>query len=320
MATVYYCTHRDLKDVYPHIDEFDTKTAIYGWVTTGTTSLYLARDSGLVTVLFANGEDLGDPEANSGVVNANGEWYYDSNLDTVYYFNSASEPIDMLMEGGEDFNTLITRYRGNASRYFEAACDSFLPREMYLNADGEYDYIIKRVTALLTAAFLIRASDPQHPQGEPLWTEAMETIDALREGRIKFSKDVTSDSSKGVVREVNVSGTIRLVDTRGRYKGTYDKIKVKIDTTGGAIGTATYSVWVKDGTNLGGDGTVGGVEGSKVVDKQVITGDYQTLSGGLQIRFAGTSATANDTWEVEVQGFYEEIDTPHIKSTRLTRR
>ena len=73
MATApIYCTHKELKRVYPQIDAFDTKTPIYGWTTTGTSNLYLARDTGLVTVLFADGEDLGDPEANSGVVNVNG--------------------------------------------------------------------------------------------------------------------------------------------------------------------------------------------------------------------------------------------------------
>ena len=26
-----YCTHRDLKDIYPSMDDFDIKTPIYGW-------------------------------------------------------------------------------------------------------------------------------------------------------------------------------------------------------------------------------------------------------------------------------------------------
>ena len=41
-------------------------------------------------------------------------------------------------------------------------------------------------------------------------------------------------------------------------------------------------------------------EGTQVVTTEIINGDYQTLSGGLQIRFAGTdfdsTATVNDTW------------------------
>ena len=86
MATApTYCTHKELKRVFPQISEFDAKIQLVGWEETGTPNLYLARDAGLVSILFADGEDLGDPEANSGVVNVNGEWYYDSALDTVYY-------------------------------------------------------------------------------------------------------------------------------------------------------------------------------------------------------------------------------------------
>ena len=33
MATApIYCTHAELKRVFPQMDEFDQKTAIYGWV------------------------------------------------------------------------------------------------------------------------------------------------------------------------------------------------------------------------------------------------------------------------------------------------
>ena len=86
MATDFkYAAQTDLEMYYPSFSQFDSKRQIFGWTTTGTSNLYIARNSGLVTILFADGEDLGDPEANSGVVNANGEWYYDSALDTAYY-------------------------------------------------------------------------------------------------------------------------------------------------------------------------------------------------------------------------------------------
>ena len=96
-STIEYCTDRDLQDIYPHVAEYDLKRRLYNFQTTGTSNLYLLRDSGLVTQLFADGEDLGDAEANSGVVNENGEWYYDSDLDTVYYFDSATAPNDRII-------------------------------------------------------------------------------------------------------------------------------------------------------------------------------------------------------------------------------
>ena len=56
-----YCTNRDLKDVFPSIDEFDSKEALYGWVelfSHGGYKLYESFNTGLVSVLFQNGEDL----------------------------------------------------------------------------------------------------------------------------------------------------------------------------------------------------------------------------------------------------------------------
>ena len=65
-----YCTHRELKDVFPQVDEFDVKTPVYGW-TEVTTNKYAAHDSGLVTQLFANGKNLGSAESSSSNVNSN---------------------------------------------------------------------------------------------------------------------------------------------------------------------------------------------------------------------------------------------------------
>ena len=140
----------------------------------------------------------------------------------------------------------------------------------------------------------------------------------MNNGKAGLSRQNTSDSSKGVIRDVTYTGTVRPVDTRGHYSGTYDLIKIKIDTTGGAIGTATYSVWTKDGDKLGMN------EGNQVVTTEVINGDYQSLAGGLQIRFQGSAdnstATADDEWEVEVMGLYEETDNASMRSVRMTRK
>ncbi len=316
MATApTYCTHRQLKDVFPQVDSFDNKRALYGWEETGTSNLYLARNSGLVTQLFAAGEDLGDAEANSGVVNVNGEWYYDSNLDTVYYFNSAANPNDLLMEAGEDFSTLITRITANASRYLDAKLDPNLPREQLKDKEGNYDYIIVRTAALIAAVFLIRSHDPTSEVADALMEDAQGNIDALNKGGAALSWQTTGDSSKGIIRDVTyTSGKIRPVDTRGRWSGDWDLVKVKI-IDAGVMGTATYSVWVKDSDSL---------KATQVVTSRKISGDFQPLAGTLQIRFAGsadsTQAAANDEWEIEVAGWQEEIDNAAVNSVRLTRK
>jgi len=308
-----YCTERDLKDVFPHIDEFDSKTPIYGWVV-HSGSLYRADNCGLITLLFADGQDLGDAEANSGVVDVNGEWYYDSALDAVYYYNDATNPIDLLMEAGVDWATLKTRYMGNASRFLDSRLDPKLPRERIKDKDGNYDYIIIRSTALITAVFLIRSHDPNSEIAKAMMDEVDGNIASLNGGEATLSWQVTQDSSHGIIREVgSPTAGLRPVDTRGEWSGTWDLLKLKI-TLAGAIGTAKYSVWTKDSTS--------GLKSNQVVTDEIITGDYQALSGGLQIRFQGTddsaTATLNDEWEVEVMG-REEIADTGVRSVRNTR-
>tara|TARA_R100001443_G_scaffold4137_1_gene12360 strand:- start:1674 stop:2624 length:951 start_codon:yes stop_codon:yes gene_type:complete len=314
-----YCTERDLKDVYPSIDEFDTKTPLYGWVV-HSSSLYRADNCGLVTQLFANGQDLGNAQANSGEVNSNGEWYYESTLDAVYYYNSATNPNDMLMESGDDWATLKTRYISNAEKYLDSRLDGRLPRKQFKDKDGNYDYTIIRTTALLACYFLIRSNDPTSEVANALFEEADRNILSLNEGSTKLSWQVTGDSSQGVIREVSVSGSLRLVDTRGQYHDIYDRVGVKI-TTAGALGTAKYSVWLKDGDNLGAERMNNG-ETADYID--TINGQYQTLASGVTVRFAGDTAdtaTINDKWEIEFFGKNESIlETGSPYSMRMTRR
>ena len=313
-STIEYCTDRDLKDIYPALSGFDTKVRVYNWETTGTTNLYLARNSGLVTQLFSDGEDLGDAEANSGVVNANGDWYYDSNLDTVYYFDSVTSPTDRVMESGEDWATLKTRQIRNASRYLESKIDARTSREIWKDREGNYPYIIKRTTALLAVSFLIKADDPQNPVSEAFMDEANDNIAQLNSGAIQLPNAVTYDSAKGVIRDVTyTSGSIRPVNTRGSYSGTFDLIKIKIGT-GGVLGTATFNAYVKDENKL---------KNHQIVKDRTITGDFQTIASGLYIRFAGATdsseATANNEWELEVSGRSEVTSNSGFGVIRMSR-
>ena len=395
---IAYCTDRELKDVYPHIDDFDNKTPIYGWeqvFTHGGNTLYEAFNSGLVTVLYKDGKDLGsfvktesysDSTANTAeavdntetaidvtdgsvfgygdIIKINNEkmivtnissntltvrrgalgttiathntgvdvyigvswsnqneWLYSSTDDHILYFGSnTSSPNDLLMEAGEDYSSLKQRYRENASRYLESKLDKTLPREQFKDKDGNYDYIIVRTTALLATVFLIRSHDPTSEVASNMMEEAQAEIDKLNSGDNVLSWMKTADSSKGIVREVSVSGGLKIVDTRGRYYGVYDRVGVKI-TTGGALGTAKYSVWRKDSENLGAER----MNNSLPADfaDEVINGQYQSLSGGLEIRFGGDTAdtaTLGDKWEIELSGYFEEVDNASsMRSARMTR-
>ena len=313
MATAaIYCTHKELKRVFPQLDSFDNKKQIYGWVEV-TTNKYAAHNSGIVTQLFADGEDLGPAQSAHTDLNVEGEWFYNSAEDVCYYY-SANTPLDKLMEGGEEFTAMVTQYRTDASRYLDSMLDPNMPKEALKDKEGNFDYIIIRTTALLAANFMIKSQDPNSELANALMQEATLNIENINQGRAALSWQVTRDSSQGVVRDVTyTSGKIRPVDTRGEWTGTYDLVKVKMGT-GGVLGTATYSVWVKDGDKL---------KNNQIVTNKVINGDYQELAGGLEIRFAGstdsTQAAANDEWEIEVFGRHEEVDNSEGKAVKMTR-
>jgi len=314
-----YCTNRDLKDIFPSIDEFDTKTPLYGFVVESTNK-YKAHNVGLVTQLFANGKNLGASQSSVSDVDTNDEWYYDDTNDIVYYFNSATNPNDILMESGDDWNTLRTRYISNAEKYLDSRLDGRLPRKQFQDKDGNYDYMIVRTTALLACSFLIRSSDPTSEIANALFEEADRNIASLNDGSTKLSWQVTGDSSKGVIRQISVSGSINLVDTRGHYYDIYDRVGVKI-TTAGAMGTAKYSVWQKDGDNLGAERMNNGETADYI---ETINGQYQPLAQDVYIRFAGDTAdtaTLNDKWEIEFFGKNESVDDAGMPySIRMTRR
>ena len=399
MATApTYCTHRQLKDVFPQVDSFDSKRSLFSFTETDSgqsqaVDSYIHPNSGLVTALYRDSNDLGSGKQTIGtsaltainngggyakgatsftvdsetnlvdetyvkigdeilyVTNvtsnafaairgrlgtsaasiaddapiyqhfnpsADGQWLYDSDNDFLI-MSATSTPSDNLMEAGEDFSTLITRVLANASRYLDAKLDPNLPKEQLKDKEGNYDYIIVRTTALIAATFLIRSHDPQSEIANALMEDAQGNIDALNSGAAALSWQTTGDSSKGIIRDVSyTSGSVSPVDTRGRWSGSFDLIRVKIETGGAMDGTATYSVWVKNADKLGNQ------QGSQVVTSEKINGDYQTLAGGLQIRFGGSTktsvATATNEWEIEVAGWQEEVDNSAINSVRMTRR
>ena len=308
-----YCTHKELKRVFPQLDEYDQKTPIYGW-TELTSNKYVADNTGVVDRLFMDGEDLGAAQSSAGAVDGNYDWHYSSTWDRLYFFNSTANPIDKLMEAGEPFTDMVTEFRTDASRYLDSRLDPKLPKNQLKDKDGNYDYMIVRTASLYAAAFMVRTKDPTSELAAAIMLEADNNVQLLNEGRAALSWQNTGDASKGVLRDVTYTGAIRPVDFRGRAGGVdYDLVKLEIEDAG-AIGTATYNVWVKNSD---------GLKQNKVVDDEKITGDYQTLAYGLEIRFAGTTdaseAVATDEWEVEVRGMYEEVDTSDLKGIKMTR-
>ena len=226
--------------------------------------------------------------------------------------------VNQKIETGTNWDTLYTRIMENASRYFDSRVDANLPREQWKDREGNFDYLVVRTTALIAACFLIKANKPQSEDLPILIDEYEFNLQQINEGKAKLAHQNTADSSQGYVREITVANAnpLRIVDTRGDYYGTYELYKVYIDTSeGGAIGTAKYTVKEKSSN---------GLKTQIRVDSEVITGDYQILGSGLQIRFAGKDdsavATAGDEWEIECIGKGERVDNSSgPNATKLTR-
>ena len=159
--------------------------------------------------------------------------------------------------------------------------------------------------------------------------EYEDVLEKINTGHIKLGFEITEDSSQGIIRELHASGTLKPVDLRGKYSGgVYDKIRIEIELAG-VLGTAKYGVWVK------GNDTLGVNKGQQIITSEIITGQYQSIGGGLEIRFGASSitgtsaatlnlldasATLHDVWEVEVWGVGEEInDSRSIRSINAVR-
>ena len=327
MATsnIQYCTHRDIKDTYPAInDSGDAKRPIYGWTSTDTTNQYQANSTGLITQLYFDGIEgtsVGDSP------NANYEFNYSSSTDSVQVFLTTSagatlDPNDTLVESGDDFETLITRVAKRASRMIDSKIGYRVTDTQIKDREGNYPDIIVRAASLQSVILLLTSEDPTNPIIEPFKEELNEIVEGINSGTIVIlGNQRTMDAAKGIIREVSVSSSsdLRPVELTGHYSGSaYELLKVYIDSgEGGVIGTARMTVTGKSSTAL---------KAETLVDSETITGDYQNLGiSDMKIRWSGDNdaaiTTASDEYEIEIFGHSLDSSTPgqvgNIKMTRM---
>jgi len=315
-STISYCTDVNLLEVYPNLSGYDLKRRIYGWELSSSNK-YFARNSGEVTQLYSDGTDLGSAQSAYGDVDANEEWFYDDTSDTVWVVDTGANPTDKVMEAGTDWETAKSTFRKRASRMVESLLDSRLAREIMKDREGNYPEFIIRATALKTVILLMRAHDPENPVVESFEEEFKEIIEGYRSGNIQLPNAITADSSKGVIRTVSVAPGSDLfpVELRGNYNHSgFDNIQVKV-ITGGVIGTATYSVWVKDNDKL---------KTHQVITAEKITGDFDLITSNLYLRWAGDNSetalcVADDEYEIEVHNSAMSSTISHSSSMSLSR-
>ena len=316
MAT--YCNDTtDLWEVDPDIEVHDQKREIMGWVNT-TGNYYVANDVGVISALFADGEDLGNPEATLVAVNAEGEWFYDEDSDRVTYYSETS-PITISMQGGENWDTLKNRAIQRASEVVRSFINRSIPSRSgtgQQTADSRnYDWVITHSTAIIAVSLLMRnktmARELRKEAINPSWPDEVGEgpgwLDMVKQGKIKLWNEIGIAEREGDVRDVslNAATTGTILDTKvgsGGVSIKWDVIQVKIGTGGtvteGTLNqTVTFTSKVTDGTMI---------KYSTVANEEYIQLDYQHIGHNVYARFGPGVYTANDEWEVEVSSDPEE--------------
>ena len=314
MATNFrYAGIADLTKYFGRVSDFAGKVQLYPTLTSG--NLHLFRDSGYVSQLFVNGEELAAAQSSSGDVDSNGEWFYASATNQVEYYNSnysSTTVNEQMFEAGVDFNTFLEQALTDASlelhNYLDARYATPLEKAKQIDLDTavsavaeEYDPIIIKATCYIATANLIRAKEGTSEEADyyySLVTNADRTglIDKLNDGIYKLSHEADARDKNGKIKYRSVSGTMDLVELTGDYSGElYDLLKVEIETTG-AYGVAEFKVSYLSGNKLEGATT----------SAEKITGGLQHIYGGLYGRFQGASASDGDYWSVEVFGSHRK--------------
>tara|TARA_Y100000592_G_scaffold30423_1_gene48442 strand:+ start:5938 stop:7179 length:1242 start_codon:yes stop_codon:yes gene_type:complete len=278
----------------------------------------IAHVSGVsVSVVYDASADVTDESS----LSENPAFIYDAALDKALLITDNLNPADYDVHAGIDFQTYTTNVRKRASRMIESLLDHRMTREIMKDREGNYPTFIVRATSLQAILLMIKANDPTSELIPIFQSELDVIILGLREGTLTLPNQVTRDSSKGVLREVNVSSSsdLRPVELRGHYGGRdYELLKVKIESgEGGLMGTSKYTVYASDGDNLKTD---------IIVDSEAINGRFQELGvGSLEIRWGGddvaTAVTTDlDEYEIELHGYGIDATNTQMGSIRMTRR
>ena len=110
-STISYCTDQDLKDIFPGLSGHDSKVRVYNW-TGPSANVYTAQNTGTITQLFADGVELTSDHGLDG----NNDYYYTEATNSVQFYHTSNNPNSMIMEAGDDWADIKTRFRRKASR------------------------------------------------------------------------------------------------------------------------------------------------------------------------------------------------------------
>ena len=316
-----YANQSDLEMYFNEYHNFDSKRQVFGWTT--SSNLHQAHNSGLVNVLFVNGDEVTASE-NTDEPNANGEWRYIEAQDVIQYYDDTITASDQVMEAGQDNATYFDQMLVNASMELNSLLDKRFPMPLpkyaqfdlntsYTSSGVEYDAIIIKSTCYIVASNLMRQTsrgdEADYYYNLVVNPDGTGIVDRLNKGESKLAFEVDHQDSKGKVREITKTGTMSLIETGGAYTGNdFELLEIEC-TTLGAYGTAEVSVKSYGSDKLLGTTTTG----------VKITGGLQHILGGWSARWQGAAMAANDKWEIELYSDTRKVENTDFKSIQLSR-
>lgn len=317
-----YCSEADVQSILPNIADYDRKRTLTGW-STYSGSVYQCGSTGSIDMLYRDGLEMGTVQANLGALNADKEWWYDSSLDTLYFYSTNAPGTSHIMEGGKDWNDTITMAINRASQMVDSIVGKPIYPRKGVGYQGlgarDYDEVIILSTAGIAASLLVAPYNRELAiEIESKWNNeetGLGVLQLIRSGNIKMHHEIGKAESEGVIQEVSLGGSTTggFVDIKGEPTVSWDLIKVII-STGGTFTAGTANTSVKFSTYVGDDT---GLKMALIASAEIIDGNYQYIGRGLYGKFSPGVFTTNDEWEVECSGDLPE--SHNIKFAQAVR-
>ena len=321
------CDLNDVLFVLPEASKYNQRSLLSpNWVASGTSNLYNLYSPGYISsdaVLYKDGEDLG-VEAGSQP-SSDGEWRYTDNL--IQYFEASTNVSQLngsIWEIGQDTDTLITNtIIPRASDMIRSMVQQpIYPRKgvgIASKTGHDYPEVIVMATAFQAASLIVGVYDSDlrdELSNQVMNIDDTGIIDRIRNGSISLYQHNDLALNKGIVRKksVNANSTADIVDVRGRCSVEYDLIEIKIDS-GGTLTRGTDNTSITYTTK---GISSAGLQTSTLVSEQIISGGYDSIGRGLEVRFSYGVLNTNDSFEVECSGIIEAQATP-VKMVRAER-
>lgn len=318
-----FATIQDMEAVLPSISDYNRTRPIQGWAT-HSGSVYKAGSSGQIDQLLRDGFELGAVQSALADLTEDGEWYYDSSIDTVYLYSTNDPATSHTVEGAKDWTDTVNEALKFATEMVRSKVGKPIVKRKGSTqgaTERSYDAYVILSCAGLAVSHLVKPfnvelaeSIEKRYDNEEDFNEGI--LQQIRSGKIRLHNEMSRDRAKGNVFVVseNASSTGGIIDVAGNASET-QIIKIEIAnggtfSYGTANSTITFNSYVR---------SADGIMTNKYSDSVAINGSFQSVGGGMECVFSDGVYTTGDTyWLDVVADDFPDTQNP-IKSATMER-